>query len=55
VSSRSRSRQCVTSEPIRSGIYYLLPAAWSPGLNETYVFDETDQIRIELLGAEPAS
>jgi len=41
--------------PTRAGIYYLLPVAWSPGLNETYVFDETDQIRIELLGAEPAS
>lgn len=39
----------------RAGIYYLLPVAWSPGLNETYVFDETDEIRIELLGAEPAA
>jgi hypothetical protein len=39
----------------REGIYYLLPVDWNPGLNETYVFDETDQIRIELLGAEPAS
>jgi hypothetical protein len=39
----------------RAGIYYLLPVGWSPALNETYVFDGTDQIRIELLGAEPAS
>jgi len=39
----------------RAGIYYLLPVGWSPGLNETYVFDETDQIRIELLGAVPTS
>jgi hypothetical protein len=39
----------------RAGIYYLLPVGWSSALNETYVFDGTDQIRIELLGAEPAS
>ena len=39
----------------RAGIYYLLPVDWSPGLNETYVLDEADQIRIELLGAVSAS
>jgi hypothetical protein len=36
----------------RSGTYYLLPVDWSPQLNETYVFNESDQTRIELLGVE---
>jgi hypothetical protein len=39
----------------RSGTYYLLPVDWSLQLNETYVFNESDQIRIELLGVESAS
>jgi hypothetical protein len=39
----------------RSGTYYLLPVNWSPQLDETYVFDQSDQIRIELLGVESAS
>lgn len=39
----------------RSGTYYLLPVDWSPQLNETYVFDQSDQIRIELLGVQATS
>ena len=39
----------------RSGTYYLLPVDWSPQLNETYVFNESDQIRIELISAKVAS
>jgi len=39
----------------RSGTYYLLPVGWSPQLNETYVFNESDQTRIELLSTTAAS
>jgi len=39
----------------RSGTYYLLPVGWSQQLNETYVFNESDQIRIELISAKIAS
>ena len=39
----------------RAGTYYLLPVGWSPQLDETYVFDQSDEIRIELLGPLPAS
>jgi hypothetical protein len=34
---------------IRAGTYYLLPAAWNPRRDLTYIFDESDQIRIVLL------
>lgn len=34
----------------RSGTYYVLPVGWNPQLDETYVFDPGDQIRIELYG-----
>ena len=39
----------------RSGSYYLLPVRWrpTPQLDETYVLDSSDQIRIELLGENP--
>jgi hypothetical protein len=33
----------------RSGTYYLLPVGWSPRFDITYVFTDSDQIRIELL------
>jgi hypothetical protein len=33
----------------RSGTYYLLPVGWSQRLDITYVLDESDQVRIELL------
>jgi hypothetical protein len=33
----------------RSGTYYLLPVGWSQRLDITYVFNESDQVRIELL------
>lgn len=33
----------------RSGTYYLLPVGWNPRQDLTYILDETDQIRIELL------
>jgi len=39
----------------RAGTYYLLPVGWSPQLDETYVFDQSDEIRIELLGPLPDS
>jgi hypothetical protein len=35
----------------RSGTYYLLPVGWNPRLNITYVFNESDQIRIELVSS----
>ena len=38
---------------MRSGTYYLLPVGWSPQLDETYILDSSDQIRIELLGEQP--
>ena len=38
---------------MRSGTYYLLPVDWSPQLNLTYVLNQTDPIRIELLGVQP--
>jgi hypothetical protein len=33
---------------IRAGTYYLLPVAWNPRQDLTYVFNESDQIRIVL-------
>jgi hypothetical protein len=33
----------------RSGTYYLLPVGWDPQLDLTYILDDSDQIRIELL------
>ncbi len=33
----------------RSGTYYLIPVGWQPRLDITYVMDESDQIRVELL------
>jgi len=39
----------------RAGTYYLLPVDWSPQLDETYVFDQSDETRIELLGPVAAS
>ena len=39
----------------RAGTYYLLPVDWSPQLDETYVFDQSDETRIELLGPVTAS
>ena len=33
----------------RSGTYYLLPVGWSRRLDITYIFNESDQVRIELL------
>lgn len=37
----------------RSGTYYLLPVNWNPQLDLTYILDQSDLIRIELLGAQP--
>ncbi len=37
---------------MRSGTYYLLPVYWSPQLDLTYIFNQSDPIRIELLGAQ---
>jgi hypothetical protein len=33
----------------RSGTYYLLPVGWRPQLDLTYILDDSDQIRVELL------
>lgn len=33
----------------RSGTYYLLPVGWYPQMDVTYIFNESDQIRIVLL------
>ena len=33
----------------RSGTYYLLPVGWNPRQDLTYILNESDQIRIELL------
>jgi hypothetical protein len=33
----------------RSGTYYLLPVGWRPKMDLTYIINESDQIRIELL------
>ena len=38
---------------MRSGTYYLLPVNWNPQLDLTYILDQSDVIRIELLGAQP--
>jgi hypothetical protein len=35
----------------RSGTYYLLPVGWNPRLNITYVFNESDRTRIELVSS----
>lgn len=32
----------------RSGTYYLLPVGWYPGLNDTFIIDDSDTIRIVL-------
>jgi hypothetical protein len=34
---------------IRSGTYYLVPVGWNPRQDHTYIFSESDQIRITLL------
>lgn len=34
---------------VRSGTYYVVPVGWNPQMDITYVFDESDQLRIELL------
>jgi hypothetical protein len=39
----------------RSGTYYLLPVLWNPRLDLTYIFNDSDQIRIELLGGQATS
>jgi hypothetical protein len=36
----------------RSGTYYLLPVRWSPQLDLTYILNQSDPIRIELLGVQ---
>jgi hypothetical protein len=33
----------------RSATYYLVPVGWSPQLDLTYIFDDSDQIRVVLL------
>ena len=33
----------------RSGTYYLLPVAWNPEQDLTYILNDDDEIRIELL------
>jgi hypothetical protein len=38
---------------MQSGTYYLLPVDWSPAYDLTYILDQSDPIRIELLGAQP--
>jgi hypothetical protein len=38
---------------MQSGTYYLLPVYWNPTYDLTYIFDQSDSIRIELLGAQP--
>lgn len=38
---------------MQSGTYYLLPVDWSPTYDLTYILDQSDPIRIELLGAQP--
>jgi hypothetical protein len=35
---------------VRSGTYYLLPVNWNPQLDLTYILNQSDPIRIELLG-----
>jgi hypothetical protein len=35
----------------RSGTYYLLPEDWNPQHDLTYIFNQSDPIRIELEGA----
>ena len=35
----------------RSGTYYLVPVGWYPQMNVTYIFNESDQIRIVLLSS----
>ena len=37
---------------MRSGTYYLLPVGWNPQLDLTYIFNQSDPIRIELLGVQ---
>jgi hypothetical protein len=38
---------------MQSGTYYLLPVGWDPVYDLTYILDESDPIRVELLGAQP--
>ena len=33
---------------VRSGTYYLLPVGWNGYRDQTYIFDDSDQIRIVL-------
>ena len=33
----------------RAGTYYRVPVGWSPQLDITYVFNQSDQLRIKLL------
>jgi hypothetical protein len=34
---------------VRSGTYYVVPVGWNPRMDITYIFSESDQLRIELL------
>jgi hypothetical protein len=38
---------------MRSGTYYLLPVDWNPQLDTTYILNQSDPIRIELLKMQP--
>jgi hypothetical protein len=38
---------------MRSGTFYLLPVGWTPQLDLLYIVDDSDEIRIELYGAQP--
>jgi hypothetical protein len=38
---------------MQSGTYYLLPVDWNPQYDLTYILDQSDPIRVELLGAQP--
>jgi hypothetical protein len=33
----------------RAGTYYVVPVGWYPQMDVTYIFNESDQIRIVLL------
>ncbi len=38
---------------MRSGTYYLLPVGWRPQLDYTYILNQSDPIRIELMKIQP--
>ena len=38
---------------MRSGTYYLLPVYWNPQLDLTYILNQSDSIRVEVLGMQP--